>query len=368
MPTTERPVEIWVYPSTQRLVTGKTLLLTVQVIWRLGINVVLEDLEKTDMSPFKVEKVTIGERQIFENERDFRIVQYLLSLPEGAKEGEYIVPSFAISYSDEVEKRTGKASSSPVVVRKVPIIAQAHVDRDVVETGDIIHYNLTILHEKDTEVVLKNLERPSFEPFTLLSSNYRKTQTQHLQKTTLDYALSIYEMGGEKKYEIPGLSLYYYKPGQTKKGTIETKEIRTPPIPIIINKLLKTVDVPLEGVKGPISYRRAELYAYGYVPILLGVTMLLFLFGQVGLHRVKNSLFPVQERAVETPEVAREQLSSLLSAIRASDNPEGMGQDIEGLDKALRYYLGSLAGVPRGRSLSLSTAQLLEVLPRELSP
>lgn len=368
VPTTERPVEIWVYPSTQRLVTGKTLLLTVQVIWRLGINVVLEDLEKTDMSPFKVEKVTIGERQIFENERDFRIVQYLLSLPEGAKEGEYIAPSFAISYSDEVEKRTGKASSSPVVVRKVPIIAQAHVDRDVVETGDIIHYNLTILHEKDTEVVLKNLERPSFEPFTLLSANYRKTQTQHLQKTTLDYALSIYELGGEKKYEIPGLSLYYYKPGQTKKGTIETKEIRTPPIPIIINKLLKTVDVPLEGVKGPISYRRAELYAYGYVPILLGVTMLLFLFGQVGLQRVKDGLFPTQERPVETPEVARGQLSSLLSAIQSSDTPEGMGQDIEGLDKALRYYLGSLAGIPRERSLSLSTAQLLEVLPRELSP
>jgi hypothetical protein len=320
------------------------------------------------MSPFKVEKVTIGERQIFENERDFRVVQYLLSLPEGAKEGEYIVPSFAISYSDEVEKRTGKASSSPVVVRKVPIIAQAHVDRDVVETGDIIHYNLTILHEKDTEVVLKNLERPSFEPFTLLSTSYRKTQTPHLQKTTLDYALSIYELGGEKKYEIPGLSLYYYKPGQTKKGTIETKEIRTPPIPIIINKLLKTVDVPLEGVKGPISYRRAELYAYGYVPILLGVTMLLFLFGQVGLQRVKDSLFPAQERPVETPEVARAQLSSLLSAIQSSDTPEGMGQDIEGLDKALRYYLGSLAGLPRERSLSLSTAQLLEVLPRELSP
>ncbi|MFN3467795.1 MAG: hypothetical protein ACK4WF_08865, partial [Candidatus Brocadiales bacterium] len=87
VPTTERPVEIWVFPSTQRLVTGKTLLLTVQVIWRLGINVVLEDLEKVDLSPFKVEKVTVGERQIFENERDFRVVQYLLSLPEGAKEG-----------------------------------------------------------------------------------------------------------------------------------------------------------------------------------------------------------------------------------------------------------------------------------------
>src|SRR3989338_5142447 len=101
VPTTERPVEIWVYPSTQMLVTDKTLLLTVQVIWRLGINVALEDLEKTDMSPFKVEKVTVGERQIFENERDFRIVQYLLSLPEGAKEGEYIVPSFAISYVED---------------------------------------------------------------------------------------------------------------------------------------------------------------------------------------------------------------------------------------------------------------------------
>ncbi|HHT9119758.1 MAG TPA: hypothetical protein ACFYD3_04330 [Candidatus Hypogeohydataceae bacterium YC41] len=367
VPTTERPVEIWVFPSTQRLVTGKDLLLTVQVIWRLGINVVIEELEKVDMSPFKMEKVTIGERQIFENERDFRIVQYILSLPERAKEGEYIIPSFAISYSDEVEKRTGRASSSPVVVRKVPILAQAHVDRDVIETGDIIRYSLTILHEKDTEVLLKNIERPNFEPFTLLSINHRKVQTPHLQKTIIDYALSIYELGGEKKYEIPELSIYYYKTGQTKKGVIETKEIRTPAIPIIINKLLKTVDVPLEGVKGPVTYRRAALFAHSYVPISFGITLLLLLFGQAGFRRIRESLFPPQETPVETPELARAQLKSLLSAIQSSDNLEDMRQDLEGLDKALRYYLGSLAGLSRERSLSLSSAQLLEILPPELS-
>jgi hypothetical protein len=367
VPTTERPVEIWVFPSSRSLVTGKPLLLTVQVIWRLGISVSLEDLEKVDMSPFKVEKVTVGERQIFENERDFCVVQYLLSLPQGAKEGEYIVPSFAIPYTDEVEKRTGKASSSPVVVRKVPITVQAHVDRDVIETGDIIHYNLTILHEKDTEVLLKNLERPNFEPFTLLSVGHRKVQTPYLQKTTIDYALSIYEMGGDKKHEIPELSVYYYKPGQTKKNVIETKEIRTPPIPIIINKLLKTVDVPLEGLKGPLSYRKEDLYAHGYVPILLGVTMLLFLLSQSGIHRIRESLFPPQERPVETPELARTQLKSLIAAIQASDNPETMRQDVEGLDKALRYFLGAQAGLGRERSLSLSTAQLLEILPQELS-
>jgi hypothetical protein len=366
IPTTERPVEIWVFPSTQRLVSGKTLLLTVQVIWRLGVNVSLEELEKVDMSPFKVERVTIGERQIFENERDFRIVQYLLSLPEGTKEGEYIIPSFAVSYSNEVEKTTGKASSSPVVVRKVPIIAQAHVDRDVIETGDAIRYTLTILHEKDTEVVLKNLERPSLEPFTLLGTSYKRAQTPHLKKTVIGYTLSIYEMGGEKKHEIPELSIFYYKPGEAKKGVVETKEIRTPPIPIIINKLLKTVDVPLEGVKGPITYPRAGLFANCYVPVSLGITMFLFLFGQTMVRRVRETLFPVKETPTETPEAARAQLSSLLSALQSSDNLEGMRQDVEGLDKALRYYLGSLVGLPRERSLSLSSAQLLEILPQEL--
>ncbi|MFN3466147.1 MAG: hypothetical protein ACK4WF_00395, partial [Candidatus Brocadiales bacterium] len=264
-------------------------------------------------------------------------------------------------------------SSSPVVVRKVPIIAQAHVDRDVIETGDIIHYTLTLLHEKDTEVILKNLERPNLEPFTLLGSSHRRVQTPYLQKTIIDYALSLYEMGGEKKYEIPEISIYYYKPGQVagplpSKGTIETKEIRTPPIPVIINKLLKTVDVPLEGIKGPLTYHRAELYAHGYVPILLGVAMLLFLIGQVGFQRVRNRLFPPQERPAETPEMARTRLKSLISALQASDNPEAMRQDIEGLDKALRYYLGSLTGLSRERSLSLSSAQLLELLPQELSP
>ncbi len=368
VPKTDRPVEIWVFPSTRSLVTGKTLLLTVQVIWRLGINVSLEALEKVDMTPFKVEKVTIGERQIFENERDFRVVQYLLSLPEGAKEGEYIVPSFAVSYTDEVEKRTAMASSSPLVVRKVPILATAHVDRDVIETGDIIHYKLTILHEKDTEVLLKNLERPSFEPFTLLGSNYQKVQTPQIQKTIIDYTLSVYELGSEKKkYETPELSIFYYKPAQMKGGVIETKEIRTAPIPIMINKLLKVVDVPLEGLKGPVPYSRTHLYTRGYVPILLGVALILLLFGQGGYERIKEGLFPVKARPVETPELALAHLRSFLSAMQASDDMDSVRQDILGLDKALRYYLGCLCGLPRERSLSLSSSQLLDVLPEALS-
>lgn len=367
--TTERPLEIWTFPSTQRLVRGKTLLLTVQVIWRLGISVELEDLLKANLPPFQVEKVTIGERQIFENERDFRVVQYILSLPEDAKEGEYVVPSFAVSYTDEVEKKKGQASSSPVAVRKVPLVTQASVDRDVIETGDVIHYSLTILHEKDTEVLLKNLKEVNFEPFSLLRSNIRQEETPQLRKVLVDYYLSIYEMGTDKRYEIPPLSIFYYKQSVASKGEerlIETKEVRTQPVPVIINRLLKTVDVPLEGLKGPMNYRKEELYLRGYFAVALGTSLLLILFMPIGVRKFREGLAPIK-RPSESPELAAEELRTLLSSLRISGEEYQDRRYLEGLDKAFRTFLGTRFSLPKERALSLTSAELLNSLSPELA-
>ncbi|MFQ5956414.1 MAG: hypothetical protein ACE5KK_01420 [Candidatus Brocadiales bacterium] len=370
-PSTEKPIEIWTFPSTHRLVTGKTLILTVQVMWRLGISVHMDDLVNIDLSPFNIDKVTIGERQIFDNERDYVVVQYILSLPEDAKEGEYTIPSFGISFVDEVEQREGLATSSPLTVKKVPLVITGKVDRDVIEIGDVIRYSLTILHEKDTEVLLKNLKEIKFEPFALLHSSFRHEETPQIKKLMIDYYLSIYEMGGEKRrYEIPSLSVFYFKPNERRGGeekVIKTKEVRTQPIPVIINKLLKTVDVPLEGLKGPITYKRSELYFQGYFVIFLGVCLFLLVLAPVGIRRIKDNLFPPKEKPPETPALAAEELRSLISSFHFTGEEFQDRRHLEGIDTALRAYLGSLSGLPREKSLALTTSEMLTRVPPEIA-
>lgn len=370
-PSTEKPIEIWTFPSAHRLVTSKALILTVQVIWRLGINVQLDDLANVDLSPFSVDNVTIGERQIFDNERDFRIVQYILSLPEDTKEGKYTIPSFGVSFVDEVEQMEGIATSSPVIVKKVALTITGKVDRDVIEIGDVIHYSLTILHEKDTEILLKHLKEINFEPFVLLHSSFRHEETPQIKKLKIDYYLSIYEMGGEKrKYEIPPLSVFYFKSTGRGGGTekvIETEEVQTQPIPIIINKLLKTVDVPLEGQKGPITYKRGELYFQGYFLIFLGVTLFLLILAPVGLRRIKDNLFPPQEEPSKTPELAAEELRAHLSSFRFSGERFQDRRHLEGIDTALRAYLGALSGLPRDKAVAITTSEMLTMIPTEIA-
>lgn len=371
MESTQKPVEIWTFPSAHRLVTGKALILTVQVLWRLGVTVHLDDLASVDLSPFNVDNVTIGERQIFDNERDFRVVQYILSLPEGTKEGNYTIPSFGVSFVDEVEQREGLATSTPVTIKKVPLVITGEVDRDVIEIGDVMHYSLAILYEKDTEVLLKNLKEVNFEPFTLLYSSFRREDTPQIKKLMVDYYLSIYEMGGEKRrYEIPSLSVFYFKPNEGSRGkekVIETEEVRTKPIPVVINKLLKTVDIPLEGQKGPMTYNRSELYFQGYFVIFLGVSLFLLMLAPVGFRRIKDNLFPPQEEPSKTPELAAEELRVLLYSFHFSGGKSQDRRHLEGIDTAMRAYLGAVSGLPREKALAMTTSEMLTRMPPEIA-
>ena len=76
------------------------------------------------------------------------VITYTLSLPSDMNDGVYSVPSFSLSYTNEVDKTEGKTASSPVAIKKVPIMVEGKVDRDVVTIGDRIKYALTIRHEK----------------------------------------------------------------------------------------------------------------------------------------------------------------------------------------------------------------------------
>ncbi|MEP9410546.1 MAG: hypothetical protein HRF42_03955 [Candidatus Brocadia sp.] len=359
---TDKPLEIWTFIDDYRIITGKTLHLTVQVLWKLGVTVNLEGVDKIDLSPFKVEGVIIGERQIFDNEHDYLVITYALSLPSDMKDGIYSIPSFSLSYRDEVDKSEGVAASSPVAIKKVPILVEGKVDKDVITLGDLIHYTLTIRHEKNVKVLWENIEKLNFSPFEVLKKDTEKFREGNIEKILIHYTLSLYELGGKKKTpEIPELTLLYYVESDTKSASlqIETKEIKTAPVPIIVNSLLKAVDVPLEGIKGPLPYSKKSLFLNGYLPAGLGIILFLFL-GVITLRSVKERVSHISAKpASETPQIALEKLKNAISSSQYTNDDSLNRENIHNINKKLRAYLGTRIGISNETAQAVVTSGFL---------
>lgn len=377
---TDQPLEIWTFLDDHRLITGKTLHLTVQVMWKLGVAVNLEGLEKINLSPFTIEGVTIGERQIFDNEHDYAVVTYALSLPADIKPGIYSIPSFSLSYRNEVDKTEGTAASAAIAVKKVPILIEGNVDRDVITIGDHIIYTLTVRHEKNVTLLWESIEKLNFSPFEVLQRDIKKTTERNVEKISITYTLSLYELGGKKKaQEIPGLTVLYYggSPSQSntaKAGSslIETQEVKTASIPVILNSLLKAVDVPLEGIKGPMFYSGKHTFFHGYLPMGIGVMLFVFL-GTAVVRSVVGRLSPAPSKPVaETPYIVLERLKNTLALFQYTDDDTRNRNNIHNVNKALRAYIGTLIGISNERAQSATTSMFLQYdtqkhLPEEIS-
>ena len=167
IPEMDAPAELWLFVEDYRFVTGKMIHLTLQLIWKLGVSVDVEEFNTVDLSPFRIEKVTVGERQIFNNDSDFSVITYILSLPDDAEMGIYTVPAFFISYTDEANKSSGRVQTSSMALKKVPILVETELDRDVIAIGDTLKYTLTIWHEKYVQILEKNMKQLNLSPFDL---------------------------------------------------------------------------------------------------------------------------------------------------------------------------------------------------------
>lgn len=377
---TGQPLEIWTFIDDYRVITGKTLHLTVQVMWKLGVTVNLEGMDKISFSPFTTENVTIGERQIFDNEHDYAVITYALSLPSDIKAGIYSIPSFSLSYRNEVDKTEGMATSAPVAIKKVGILAEGKVDRDVISIGDRITYTLTIRHERMVKLLWESIEKLNFTPFEVLQRDIKKSTEGTTEKVVINYTLSLYELAGKKKTpEIPELTVLYYGESPSQSGAakaesmlIETQEVKTTSIPIIINSLLKAVDVPLEGIKGPMSYSRNHAFFHGYLPMGAGVILFVFL-GVMALRSLVGKLSSAAPKPVaETPRIALERLKNTLSLFQYTDDEDINRNTIHNINKALRTYAGMLIGISNERAQSATTSDFLKYdiqkqLPEEIS-
>lgn len=377
---TDQPLEIWTFIDDYRLITGRTLHLTVQVMWKLGVTVNLEGMDKIDFSPFTTENVTIGERQIFDNEHDYAVVTYALSLPSDTKPGIYSIPSFSLSYRNEVEKMEGMANSAPVAIKKVPAHVEGKVDRDVIAIGDRITYTLTIRYENKVKLLWESIEKLNFSPFEVLQRDIKKSTEGTTEKVVINYMLSLYELSGKKKTpEIPELTVLYYGESPSQSGAanagntlVETHEVKTMSIPVILNSLLKAVDVPLEGIKGPMSYSQKDALFHGYLPMGAGILLFAF-FGVTALRSLAGRWSSIpQKPAAETPRIALERLKNILASFQYTDDEVINRNAIHNLNKALRTYAGTLVGVSNERAQSATTSDFLKYdtqkqLPEEIS-
>ena len=363
----DRPLEIWTFVDNYRIITGKTLHLTVQLIWKLGITINPEEIGKINFHPCRIEGVVTGERQIFDNEHDYQVITYTLSMPSEVKDGIYTLPAFTLTYRNEVDKTEGKTSSSPITIKKSPIIVEGKVDRDVINIGDRINYTLTIRHEKGVNLLWENLEKQSFSPFEVLQKHIEKRTEGNIERVAINYALSIYELGGKKKTpEIPGLTILYYQDAPASKArtrsameTFDTKEMKTSPIPIIINSLLKAVDVPLEGMKGPVCYSERSLFLHGYLPMGAGAMLFIFLCVMT-LRATSRRTSPSQNQGLETPQTALARLQNILASIPASGEDSVVdAKYLQEVSKAVRSYLGVIMGISNETAQSAASSGFL---------
>ena len=140
---------------------------------------------------------------------------------------------------------------------------------------------------------------------------------------------------------------------------METKEAKVAAIPIIVNSLLKAVDVPLEGLKGPMYYSKKDIFLRGYATIGIGVALLLFL-GVTILRSAAGRLSPVSPKPVsETPQVALERLKNVMKSFQFTNEDDVNRKNIHNIDKAFRTYLGTLMGISNETAQSSTASYFL---------
>ena len=369
IPEMDTPAELWLFVEDYRFVTGKMIHLTLQLIWKLGVSVDVEEFNTVDLSPFKIEKVTVGERQIFNNDSDFSVITYILSLPDDAEMGIYTVPAFFISYTDEANKSSGRVQTSSMALKKVPILVETELDRDVIAIGDTLKYTLTIWHEKYVQILEENMKQLSLSPFDLRDFGINEEAEGKLRKTTIEYELSIYELPDKSEnFEIPSMPVLYcdereaiVRQGEEGKSPV-TQRIGTPAIPVLINSLLKKIDVPLERAKGPLVYSQKDIWLRSHMPVIIGVVIIIAL----GANEIKKIVYRmsaiIKERMAMSPLAHAERLEELIADFDSDAVDDELRQSIVNIDCILRGFLGALKEMRRDVVRSVTTAKLIDII------
>jgi hypothetical protein len=256
-----------------------------------------------------------------------------------------------------------------MALKKVPIMVETELDRDVVDIGDRLKYKLIIWHEKYVHILKENMERLNLNPFKLINFGINEEIEGRMRKTTVEYELSIYELPDQSEnFEIPSLPVLYSinRDGNAKnkegEKTATTQKIRTSAIPVLINSLLKRIDVPLEGLKGPLMYSQKDKCLRSHLPVIMGVVIIIAL----GTNEIRKLVYrlsdAIKERMAMSPLAHAERLERLINDYNSDGEVDDLRRSVVKIDCASRAFLGSLVEVPGEVVRSVTTAKLIDII------
>ena len=141
-----------------------------------------------------------------------------------------------------------------------------------------------------------------------------------------------------------------------------TQKISTPAIPVLINSLLKRIDVPLEGIKGPLVYSQKDKCLRSHLPVILGVVIIIAL----GANEIRKLVYrlseAIKERMAMSPLAHAERLEKLITDYNSDAEGDELRRSVVKIDCASRAFLGSLVEVSGEVVRSVTTAKLIEII------
>jgi hypothetical protein len=386
------PVEIFASVDRIKFVGEQNVVLKTNIVFYQQVNPFWEELSKVNFSPFKLEKVILGERKIFDREkeltRDYREATFLLSLPSSAAIGFHVIPSFSLNYShfsgkDEIR---GAIKSKAIKMEKTPILAVATIDKDVLTIGEPNVLRLTIWRENYIRILnrelkdqksemqdpaferwLKSLEvrglkitnfnKPDLAEFKLLGEQSRVKQQEPISKEVWEYTFNFDKLGG-KDFQVPALHIWYLDESKKEK-TREPLEITTLPLVVRINLIVRPERQSFEWLKPPKSEPKNYLYYFGYTPLALGIASFLIfaasaLFGLIGPRKETG-----QKAIIESFSLIYSRLESI---IKSPFFGRIERETIIKTRNEIFKLLGSILEIPADQILAKTTPQMLELL------
>jgi hypothetical protein len=259
-----------------------------------------------------------------------------------------------------------------MALKKVPILVETELDRDVISIGDTLKYTLTIWHEKYVQILEENMQQLNLRPFDLRDFRIDEETEGKLKKTTIEYELSIYDLPDkDDNFEIPSMPVLYYdeREGDANQGGSgelpKTQRIGTPVIPVIINSLLKRIDVPLERAKGPLVYSQKDIWLRSHLLVIFGAVIIVAL----GANEIRKIIYRmsaiIRERMAMSPLAHAERLEKLIADFDSDAVDDELRQAIVNIDCTLRGFLGALKEMRRDVVRSVTTAKLINTIREE---
>lgn len=388
IPPKHPAVEIFSEIEHLQFIGGQNIVLKANIIFYQQINPFWEELTKINFSPFKLEKIVLSERKIFDQEkdlsRDFRRATFLLSLP-ASDCGPYTIPSFSLNYSHFKDKNEikEKAESTAIEVEKVPILINYSLEKDAMAVGETNALRLIIQRERHIRILnfelesaknsadiakedfrrwLKSLEtrnkkitdlnRPAFGKFRISSSSMR-SESGNIQKEIFEYHFSFYENPAET--QIPDFHIWY----MNEKERQQPKEIAIKPRPILISSAISPNRRSVEWLKEPKRFSEKNVYYFGYAPLVLG-GILLIIFGVSALTSIIIKK-PEGDVSDEICEPAYKTWNRLLCLNHGFDLTDDQARAfMKRARNGLAEASGSIFGIPANRARAKTALEIAD--------